>query len=217
MRQNAVNAMTPETAAKYAAEQDSVDGMDDAALMAVLAAEGSTPTAHKAFAALVQRHNQRFYAAAYRLLRDRQEAEDAVQDAFMRLWHRAELWKPEKNAKFTTWFYTILVNECRMRWRKVKGSPMQARPASEEAEMIQLEEAAVAAHEPVEHNIEQRQRKIALYRAIDALPERQKEALTLCFFEGMSNKDAADVMGIGVKALESLIMRAKSGLKEYLR
>lgn len=214
MRQNAVNAMTPETGAN---DGMGTEGRDDADLMAVLAAEGTTPAAHAAFAELVKRHSQRFYAAAYRLMRDRQEAEDAVQDAFMRLWHRAELWKPEKNARFTTWFYTIVVNECRMRWRKKKASPVQVRAASEEAETIQLEEAAVAAHEPVEHDIEQRQRKVALYRAIETLPERQKEALTLCFFEGMSNKEAADVMGIGVKALESLIMRAKAGLKEYLR
>jgi RNA polymerase sigma-70 factor (ECF subfamily) len=55
-----------------------------------------------------------------------------------------------------------------------------------------------------------------LENAIQALPERQKAALNLCFYEGLSNKDAADILGVGIKALESLLMRAKKSLKDEL-
>jgi RNA polymerase sigma-70 factor (ECF subfamily) len=57
----------------------------------------------------------------------------------------------------------------------------------------------------------------ALERAIAALPERQRTALNLCVYEGLSNKEAADILGVGVKALESLLMRAKAGLKEEFK
>jgi RNA polymerase sigma-70 factor (ECF subfamily) len=49
------------------------------------------------------------------------------------------------------------------------------------------------------------------------LPERQQLALDLCFYEGLSNQEAADVMGINLKAVQSLIMRAKTTLKERLK
>ena len=55
-----------------------------------------------------------------------------------------------------------------------------------------------------------------LERAIQALPERQKAALNLCFYEGLSNKEAADILGVGVKALESLLMRAKTTLRDEM-
>ena len=52
--------------------------------------------------------------------------------------------------------------------------------------------------------------------AIQDLPERQRVALNLCFYEGLSNLEAAQVLGVGVKALESLLMRAKAGIRQSL-
>ncbi len=52
--------------------------------------------------------------------------------------------------------------------------------------------------------------------AVASLPERQKTALTLCFYEGLSNAEAAKIMDVKVKALESLLIRAKTGLKDFL-
>jgi RNA polymerase sigma-70 factor (ECF subfamily) len=56
-----------------------------------------------------------------------------------------------------------------------------------------------------------------LEKEIAALPERQRTALNLCFDEGLSNQDAADAMGVNLKALQSLIMRAKTTLKERMK
>ena len=64
--------------------------------------------------------------------------------------------------------------------------------------------------------MEQAQQEQMLEDAIQELPERQKLALNLCFYEGLSNKEAAEIMEVGVKALESLLMRAKAGLKDIL-
>ena len=59
---------------------------------------------HKAFTALVNRHSKRFYSIAYRILFNKNDAEDIVQKAFLKLWNRPKLWKQSKDAKFTTWF-----------------------------------------------------------------------------------------------------------------
>ncbi len=62
-----------------------------------------------------------------------------------------------------------------------------------------------------------RQEQRVLEQEIAALPERQRTALNLCFDEGLSNQDAADAMGVNWKALQSLIMRAKTTLKERMK
>ena len=50
-----------------------------------------------------------FYAASYRMVMNKEEAEDVVQEAFLKLWDRPTIWKRDKNAKFTTWFYKIVM------------------------------------------------------------------------------------------------------------
>ncbi len=66
----------------------------------------------QAFAVLVERHTERFYRLAYRYLQSKEAAEDAIQDAFLKLWENPALWQPERNSKFTTWFYRVVVNLC---------------------------------------------------------------------------------------------------------
>ena len=56
-----------------------------------------------------------------------------------------------------------------------------------------------------------------LKKCILELPERQQLALTLCFYEGVSNKEAADILGVHLKALQSLLIRAKSTLKDKMQ
>ncbi|MBW2664469.1 MAG: sigma-70 family RNA polymerase sigma factor [Deltaproteobacteria bacterium] len=67
---------------------------------------------HEAFSELVYRHSDRFYRIAYRLVSSKDDAEDIVQEAFLKLWDRPNLWDPSKRAKFTTWFYRVVINLC---------------------------------------------------------------------------------------------------------
>lgn len=164
---------------------------------------------HAAFSMLVRRHTGRFYACAYRMCQEPVTAEDIVQEAFMKLWARPEIWKSatakKSGAKFTTWFYRVVTNMALDVLRKKK--PVLAdellnytaddRPAQDEEMVVSEEEAA-------------------LEQAIAKLPERQKAALNLCFYEGVSNKDAAEILDVGLKALESLLMRAKASIKDEL-
>lgn len=159
---------------------------------------------HAAFAELVRRHSTRFYGLAYRYLGNRAEAEDAVQDAFVKLWERPEQWQPEKQAKFTTWFYRVVVNLCLDRRKRITHLPI-------------LEDIYEDTSLPQDQALEQRQNQLRLEKEIRALPERQQTALNLCFYEDLSNQEAADVMGINLKALQSLLMRAKTTLSEKIR
>jgi RNA polymerase sigma-70 factor (ECF subfamily) len=173
---------------------------DDQELLA-LVQEGSQP----AFAELVQRHTERFYRLAYRYVQSRETAEDIVQDAFVKLCEDPGKWQPSRNTRFTTWFYRIVVNLC-LDWQKKK------RPLPLDEEMPLLDERETAD----EAMIRIQEQKL-LEKEIAALPGRQRTALNLCFDEGLSNQQAAEVMGMNLKALQSLIMRAKTTLRERMK
>lgn len=173
---------------------------DDAALLA-LVQHGNGP----AFAALVERHTARFYRLAFRYLQNKEAAEDIVQDAFLKLWENPARWQPERNSKFTTWFYRIVVNLCLDQRKKKKTAPL------DDATDV------IDEREPVDDTMIRRQRQNRLEKEIAALPERQRTALNLCFDDDLSNQEAAEVMGVKLKALQSLIMRAKTTLKERLK
>jgi len=158
---------------------------------------------HRAFATLVERHTQMFFAAAYRVCGNAIEAEDIVQDAFLKLWAKPQAFNPDKKVKFTTWFYRVVTNVGidAARKKKPQSSPDVIDFMADKADLA-------------DEVMAQSQEQAALEEAIQDLPERQKLALNLCVYEGLSNKEAADVLGVGVKALESLLMRAKRSLKD---
>lgn len=158
-----------------------------------------------AFAILVRRHTERFFAAAYRLCGQIEEAEDIVQDAFLKLWDKPGLYDEARGAKFTTWFYRVVTNQALDKMRRKKPHYNSDALDSFQSGAPDQEESLHAS----------RQQK-ALEQAIQNLPARQKAALNLCFYEGLSNKEAADILGVGTKALESLLMRAKTGLRDEL-
>lgn len=174
---------------------------DDEELLALIQA-GS----HEAFSVLVQRHTERFYRLAYRYLQNRETAEDIVQDAFVKLWENPARWQAERKNKFTTWFYRIVINLC-LDWQKRKKP-------------LELGDQDLTIADPRETpDIEMlnSERQRILENEIAALPERQRTALNLCFDGGLSNQEAAAVMGLKLKALQSLIMRAKTTLRERMK
>lgn len=156
--------------------------------------------------ALTQRLAPRVLAHAYRMLGgDRAEAEDVTQEALLRLWKAAPEWRPGE-ARVTTWLYRVTANLCidRMRKRKRIGTDIDAVP-----------EVADAAPS-VATQMQQRARAEALQGALDALPDRQKQAVILRHIEGLSNPEIAEIMDIGARAVESLTARGKRALEAVL-
>ena len=160
---------------------------------------------HQAFATLVRRHSDRFYGLAWRLLGNDAEADDVVQDAFLKLWAQPDMFRRDAGAKFTTWFYRVVSN---MALDKLRG-----RKRWTGAEVL---EGMADKGKLSDQAYEDKEMQKLMAHAINELPERQKLALTLCFYEGLSVAEAAQVIGVGEKAVESLLMRAKAGLKNDL-
>jgi RNA polymerase sigma-70 factor (ECF subfamily) len=157
-----------------------------------------------AFRTLVDRHLAGVLAVARRMLRDDAEAEDVAQEAMLRLWRSAdglEVGPPG----LRPWLRRVVSNLCVDRMRSGKRLmvtdevPEQAEPATQHS---QLE--AQDTSERVE-------------AALRALPDRQRLALTLFHYEGLSQIEVGKAMGISDEAVESLLARARRTLKTALR
>ncbi|WOR13727.1 sigma-70 family RNA polymerase sigma factor [Hyphomonas sp. FCG-A18] len=153
-------------------------------------------------AALVNRHMDMIFRVAYRMLGDQAEAEDVTQETFLRAWKILPDWQPK--AKFSTWACTVALNLCRDRLRKKRPILMDTPP--ERVDMALRPDERLASAQAI----------MGIEAHIAALPERQKEALTLSALEGLGNKQAAEVMDITVHALESLLGRARRTLRAAL-
>ena len=154
---------------------------------------------------LTHRLAPRAMSTAYRLLGDRAEAEDVTQEAMFRLWQVAPDWKTG-NARVSTWLYRVVLNLCRDRHRRLRRSPVTLDDAADPADTAP---GAVA-------RLEEADRLAALNAALGTLPERQRQALVLRLIEELPNPQIAEIMGIGVEAVESLTARGKRALRDRL-
>lgn len=160
-----------------------------------------------AFALLVNRHSRKFYAAAYKVLLHAEDAEEVVQEAFLKLWTGKAQWKEGKGAKFTTWFYRIVVNQA----VDVATSAVRKRSAAMPEEMV--DEHYIGA----EKQLLRLEEGARVQEALAELPERQRAAIMMFYGEGMSQKEVAEILDITPKAVESLVGRAKLTLKERMK
>jgi RNA polymerase sigma-70 factor, ECF subfamily len=133
------------------------------------------------------------------------EAEEVVQETFLRLWQQAETWQP--NGRVSTWLHQVAYRLCIDNLRR--------RRRSVPLDIADTEDIADEAPRP-----DQRLIRIDDVRAVRAaiarLPERQRAALVLFHFQEMSQADAAAVMGVGESAFESLLARARRRLRIHL-
>lgn len=156
-----------------------------------------------AFDDLTRRHYGRALGLARRLLPNPAEAEEAVQEAFLKAWNVSGKFNPEAG-HFRAWFNRILVNLCIDEQRRQRGA--------EELD----ESLADPAGNTAVMQLQQNDLSRIIGAEMNQLPPRQKAALVLCYFEGLSNREAADTIGVSVGALESLLIRARSTLKSRL-
>jgi len=166
-----------------------------------------------AFAVLLRRHLARATAVAQRIVGNRSDAEEIVQEAFLRCWQKAPEWRPANDraadgqanrAQFATWLYRVLVNLCLDRRRRPQ--PVELEAAGE------IADGAADGYDQRLRN--ETSRRVAT--AMAALPERQRAALALCYYEDMGNIEAAAALEISVGALESLLVRARRALRDSL-
>lgn len=156
----------------------------------------------EAFRILVHRHLPRAYAIAGRMLATPADAEDAVQESFTKLWVSGPRWKPGR-AAFATWIYRILANTC-------LDSARRRRPETGTESAL---EAVPDGAQDTEGRVIQDRQASRVRDAVRALPPQQRLAVTLCYFEEFTNPEAAEFMGLHLKALEGLLVRARKALR----
>ena len=176
---------------------DALSEVSDEALL-VLYANGDSSGARLLTLRLVPR----ILGYAARLLNDRAEAEDVAQEAMLRLWRMAPDWR-QGEAKISTWLYRVTTNLCTDRLRLRMRRNVVA--LDDAPDMADVAPGAVAV-------LIEADRMAALNAALTSLPDRQREAVVMRHIEGLSNPEIADVMDIGIEAVESLISRGKRAL-----
>lgn len=161
-----------------------------------------------AFGTLVARHLQRMAALAGRITGNRGDAEEIVQEAFLRAWLKAPSWLGREDraggAAFSTWLGRVVVNLCLDRKRKAVPLPIEA--AADVADPAPDGFSATAGGEVAAR----------VAQAMATLPDRQRAAIALCHYEGLTNIEAAAMLDVTVGALESLLVRARRSLRTAL-
>jgi RNA polymerase sigma-70 factor (ECF subfamily) len=158
----------------------------------------------RSFDVLVDRHLERALRTAGRIVGNHADAEEIAQEAMLRVWTRARSWQPRR-AKFTTWLYQIVVNLAFDLRRRPSAEPLEV--VGDPVDPSPLESAA----------LEDLDRQRAVADAIRQLPARQRAALTLCYYEGLSGEEAASALSTSLKGVEGLLLRARRFLKKRLR
>lgn len=153
--------------------------------------------------ALVARKLPRLLALAGRMLGDAAEAEDVAQETFVRAWKQARDWRPGA-ARFDTWLHRVALNLCYDRLRRRREVATDTPP-----------ELADDGPAP-DRGLLARDVGVRVAAAMRALPDRQREAVSLCHYQELSNIEAAALMGVSVDALESLLARGRRALRAAL-
>lgn len=157
----------------------------------------------QAYRFLLDRHLDRIHGLAQRMLGNAADAEEVAQDTFLRAWQQIPQWQAG-NAKFSTWLHRVALNLCHDALRRRRDD----RP---------IEDFDPVSGEPgPEHLARHHDRSLQVRAALAQLPERQRDAIMLSHYQELSQREAAQVLEVSERALESLLARGRRALRDLL-
>ncbi len=162
----------------------------------------------EAFAELVRRHQDRLWAVALRTLGDPEDAADALQDALVSAYRKADRFRGE--SAVTTWLYRIVVNACLDLARRRAARPAQTLDA-------EVAERIPAAKDGPLDAIEQQELRLDLASALGRLPAEQRAALVLVDMQGYSVAEAGEILGVPPGTVKSRCARGRARLLPFVR
>ena len=164
----------------------------------------------EAFGIFVDRYQKRFYRLAYGYLHEQEEALDAVQEAFIKIYRARATWEPRANP--FTWAYRIVANHCIDILRKRRGGTYSI-DDGEEGETREIHDRT--AIDPLQAQVDREEAEI-VRDAISKLPARQREILILRHYEGLSLQEIAEAQSCALGTVKSSLHRALANLKAIL-
>jgi RNA polymerase sigma-70 factor (ECF subfamily) len=171
---------------------------------------------YQAFEALVNRYEGKIYRLARRMLRNQEDAEDALQEAFLQVYRGLKGF--EGRSSFSTWLFRLATNVCLMKIRHRETEPATLLPLEEYLPRHEEGEPPHIQHWPdkpeeVLLNKESRQKML---EALERLPAEYRAIFILRDVEGFSNAEAGEALGISVAAVKSRLHRARLTLRGML-
>jgi RNA polymerase sigma-70 factor (ECF subfamily) len=163
-----------------------------------------------AFKWLVETYRNKVYNTVLNILQDEEDAEDGAQEVFIQVYESINGFKQQSS--LSTWIYRIAVRKAldKLRKKKTRQQLRKFLPwwMPEEEKKQDFDHPGIA--------MENKQKAALLFKAISNLPEKQKTAFTLIKIQGLSYEEASGIMEQNIKAIESLISRAKQNLQKQL-
>ena len=159
----------------------------------------------QAFATLYNRYSARVYNTAISYTKNAEEAEEITQDVFVKIYRNAANFRSQ--ASLSTWIYRIVVNTA-LNHLKKKNRFTLFRSSLSNTQNVDFEHPGVL--------MEHKENAALLYKAIDCLPDSQKTAFILSYIEELPRQEVADIMETSLKAVESLLQRAKKNMRSEL-
>lgn len=156
------------------------------------------------FGRLMERHATAMLALAERVTGSPEDADEIVQDAFLKVWNMAPDWRPDGPARFSTWLYRVVLNAGIDRQRQRRHAPLD-----------EAAEFADTAPGGLEQSMARQQRDTVTAALLD-LPDRQRSALSLYYFSEIRAHEAAKILGVSLSAMEALLVRGKRALRNAL-
>lgn len=164
----------------------------------------------EAFNELVDRHQSKIYGLAFRMLGNAEDAEDATQETFLEAYKSIKSFRFQ--SQFGTWLYRVGLNTCNQYIRKAKSRNRMIEAYTEESSARGL---------TVEHNVPERkalksEQSQVVQAAIDRLPPKQREVVTLFYMQNLKYKEIAEILDCSIGTVASRLNKATQNLKAKL-
>ena len=171
---------------------------------------------HRACQKFFEAHKTMVFNVCFRMLGNRQEAEDLTQEVFLRAFRSLKRFKAE--SKISTWLYRIAVNLSLNHQRKKKYARLFSWDfIFEKEKMKAVKESFSASTDDPQADLEKKEAELHIQKAINSLPRRQRVGLLLYYYEGLSYAEIARVTRSSVSSVESRLHRAKRNLYEKIK
>jgi RNA polymerase sigma-70 factor, ECF subfamily len=171
---------------------------------------------HSAFEKIVLKYQDRVFNLCYRLLGDRDEAEDSAQDVFIKVYRSLKGFRFKSS--FYTWLYRVVINTCKNRIKSVEYRRSKSRVSIDnDKDNREYGIPVITDNRPVpDKTLEQKEKMARIQEALNSLPSDQKTVVILCDIEGLSYEEIARITKNRLGTVKSKLSRARLGLRNKL-